>query len=694
MADMATDTSSHIKPNSLINESSPYLLQHAYNPVQWYPWGNEALERARAEDKPILVSIGYSACHWCHVMEKECFENETVAQVMNENFINIKVDREERPDVDQIYMEALQTMNLRGGWPLNVFLTPQAKPFYGGTYFPATHWVNLLNQISTAFINNRNELEHSAEEFTRTLNYSEINKYGLVSDEPGYSLETLDAAYKKIEKGFDKKLGGMDRAPKFPMPSIYLFLLRYFELSEKPDALRQVKITLDKIAMGGIYDQAGGGFARYSSDAEWFAPHFEKMLYDNGQLITLYSEAFTVTGTPLYKKVVYQSIAWLQREMTSEEGAFFSALDADSEGEEGKFYVWTKDEIAQLFPDELSLVCDYYTIANTGNWENGHNILFRNLSDQAFANKHKINPEQLEKMVARWNATLLRERNKKIRPSLDDKILASWNGIMLKGLVDAGRAFDEPAFLEMAVKNAEFLRSRLRHGNKLYHTCKNGSASIEGYLEDYAFVIQGYISLYQATFDEQWLTEAQLLTDEAIVHFYNESEQLFYFTSISADPLIARKKEIFDNVIPSSNSVMAANLYWLSLLLESDHYKILSLSMLNRIKGLLPTEPNYLSNWACFHACLVTPTAEIAIAGDYYLEFRKELDKHFLFNAVFAGTKNHSKLPLLRNRTPKDGWETTIFVCFDRTCGLPVHNVEDALQQLNVLKGDSKPEEK
>jgi uncharacterized protein YyaL (SSP411 family) len=665
--------------NSLIHESSPYLLQHAYNPVHWYPWGKEALERAKKEDKPIIVSIGYSACHWCHVMERESFESTVVAQAMNKDYICIKVDREERPDIDQIYMDALQTMNLRGGWPLNVFLTPEAKPFYGGTYFPPDHWLHLLGQITEGFKKSRTELEKSAQEFTNVLNYTEVEKYSLTSTVSGFDKKDLHAIFAKLETTFDKKLGGPNKAPKFPMPSIYMFLLRYYKISENEAALQHIRLTLDKMAYGGIYDQIGGGFARYSTDAEWFAPHFEKMLYDNGQLVSLYSEAYALTKNLLYKQVVYETINWLDREMTSTEGGFFSALDADSEGVEGKFYVWTKEEINGFLKEDANLFCEYYNVTDEGNWEHGQNILNRDLSDEAFSNKHKLDKKELEQKISNWKDILLHKRKKRVRPGLDDKILASWNGLMLKGLADAYRIFDDPLFLDMALKNAEFLTTRIRNGNKLFRNYKNGKTSIDGYLEDYAFVIEGYIALYQATFDETWLNEAKKLTGYTIENFFDPNEELFFFTDNNSEKLIARKKEVFDNVNPASNSTMANNLYWLGLLLDNNEYSSISSKMLSKVQNLINVEPSYLSNWACLFSYHVTPTLEIAIVGKDYLNFRKEIDQIYQPNKIMAGAKSESSLPLLEGRYALDS-KTMIFVCYEKTCKLPVDNVEAAVR--------------
>lgn len=676
------ENSNNTSPNRLINESSPYLLQHAYNPVDWYPWGEEALKKAREEQKPIIVSIGYSACHWCHVMERESFENEEVARMMNKHFVNIKVDREERPDIDQIYMEALQTMNIRGGWPLNVILTSEAKPFYGGTYFPAGHWMHLLNQISNAYKDQRAELEKSAEAFTESINNSELAKYGLHETSREFTGQDLADIYLRLENKFDKKLGGTDKSPKFPMPAIYLFLLRYYYISNNEDALRQIRLTLDKMAYGGIYDQVGGGFARYSTDEEWFAPHFEKMLYDNGQLISLYAEAYNLTKAPLYKEVVIQTIQFIQREMMSREGGFYSALDADSEGEEGKFYIWKYEEIEKHLQEDAALFCEYYNVNPNGNWEHDNNILHRTLSDTAFANKHKLSIEELQKKVLGWKDKLLALRDQRVRPGVDDKILASWNGIMLKGLADAYRVFGEKLFLELAEKNARFIQDKMYDGEKLFHSYKNGRQAVDGYLEDYAFVIQGYIALYQASFDERWLFLANTLAEYVLEHFYDPSEQLFFFTADNSEKLIARKKEIFDNVIPASNSVMAMNFHYLGILFDHPDYTDLALNMLGRMKKLILTEPGYLANWGCLLTAQVKPVAEVVISGRSYLEFRKKIDEGYHPHMILAGTAKESEIPLLRGRSASDG-VTTVYVCYNKTCKLPVTEIEKAIQMID-----------
>jgi len=672
--------------NALVSESSPYLLQHAYNPVRWMPWGREALDLALKEDKPIIVSIGYSACHWCHVMEKESFEDVEVARIMNEYFINIKVDREERPDVDQVYMDALQMMNIRGGWPLNVFLTPDARPFYGGTYYPNAQWKNLLQQIRQAYSENRQELDNSAEEFTRSLNTSDLQRHGLHAINDGFHLEDLQTAYQNLSSKFDTINGGLNKVPKFPMPAVYLFLLRYFHLFKDESVINHIRHTLDNMAMGGLFDQIGGGFARYSTDKEWLVPHFEKMLYDNAQLVSLFSEAFHATQEGLYKEVVYATIKWLEREMVSTEGGFYSAVDADSEGTEGKFYVWSYEELKTLFPEDFVLIREYYDIRQEGNWEHGNNILFRKYSDSSFAEKNHLDLAELKNKIKTWKDILFNFRNNKIYPGIDDKILTSWNALMLKALLDAYKAFKEARFLQLAERNAAFINEKLINSGKLFHTYKNGVAKIEGFLDDYAFVIQSYIHLYQTTFNEQWLLIAEGLTASVIRNFYDPKEKMFYYTSSKSDPLIARKKEIFDNVIPSSNSVMANNLFQLGTLLEDENLTEIALAMLGRMRNLIISDVNFLANWAILLTNVTSPTLEIAIVGKDYISFKEALEKHYLPNVVFCCASMPTQLPLLKNRNVNNyKHDTLIYICSNKTCQAPVSTVKEALDQIKSV---------
>src|SRR6218665_2712871 len=536
----------HKYTNSLEKETSPYLLQHAHNPVNWFAWGDEALEKAKREDKIILVSVGYSACHWCHVMEHESFEDETVAQLMNDYFVCIKVDREERPDIDQVYMMAVQLMTGHGGWPLNCFALPDGRPIYGGTYFPKQQWMNVLLNLADLYKNEKQKALDYAAQLTEGVRLAELVKTS--EEQHAFSETTLSESYRNWKLRFDDVEGGPNKAPKFPLPNNYQFLLQYGR--NNPGLLQHVNLTLKKMAYGGIYDQLGGGFARYSVDHYWKVPHFEKMLYDNGQLVTLYSEAFTKTKDPLYKQVVYETLAFVARELTSPEGGFYSALDADSEGEEGKFYVWTRQELQSILNEDYAVFADYYNVDGRGLWEHEHNILLRHDDDETIAQRHKISMDELHTLIANSKKQLLAEREKRVRPGLDDKILTSWNALMLKGYVDAYNAFDEQLFLDAAVKNAEFILGKMHMNNgALNRTYKNGESKINGFLEDYSFVIEGLIALYQATFSEKYLLKAQELMEYCMMHFRDEKSGMFFFTSDTDQALITRKMELSDNVI-------------------------------------------------------------------------------------------------------------------------------------------------
>ncbi len=674
--------------NRLQYETSPYLLQHAHNPVDWYAWGDEALQKAFDDDKPILVSIGYSACHWCHVMERESFEDESVAQIMNEHFVCIKVDREERPDVDALYMDAVQAMGVQGGWPLNVLLMPDAKPFYGLTYLPPKRWSDLLMNVAYAFINQRTQLADSANGFARELNISLSDRYGLTGGNPHVEALPLIDLFDKLATRFDLERGGPNRAPKFPMPSIYQFLLRFIANTPTTDprhqaAQQQLQLTLDRMALGGICDQIGGGFARYSVDIEWFAPHFEKMLYDNAQLLTLYSQAYTLTGSALYRDRVQQTIAFLERELLTAEGGFCSALDADSEGEEGRFYTWTTEELQAVLGADMVWFADLYHIQPDGNWEQDRNILHRTMNDEDFAKRANWSIDDHRFMLSNAYERLMAERDKRVRPGLDDKVLASWNGLMLTGLVAAYRAFAEPAYLTTALRLAFFLKKKMtdnRNGGRIWHSYKAGRARQIGFLDDYAAVIEGYIALYQATFAEDWLTEADRLTQYVLTNFSDNAtadEPLLFFTDKTGEDLIARKKEMFDNVIPSSNALMASNLHQLSLLLDRPAYTELCQQMIGFVQPLLAQYPNDLAHWASVWADHSRPTAEIAIVGPDAEAIRQALDMRFYPNKVVVGTTDTSALPLLQDRTMRDG-KTTIYVCYNRTCQLPVTTVDEA----------------
>lgn len=551
------------KANHLIDSQSPYLLQHAYNPVQWYPWGPEALDKAKLENKPIIVSIGYSACHWCHVMEHESFEDEATAKIMNAHFVCIKIDREERPDLDNIYMDAVQSMGLQGGWPLNVFLMPNQKPFYGGTYFPNPNWKGLLQNIAEAYATHHDELAKSAEGFGNSIKLKEREKYRLADDPSRLTAEDLTHMAQKIASQMDPQWGGFNRSPKFPMPAVWDFLLRYAALKGDASLIEKVLFTLTKIGMGGIYDHLRGGFARYSVDSEWFAPHFEKMLYDNGQLLSLYAKAFQLSGDALFKEKINETVNWLQAEMLQEEGGFYAALDADSEGEEGKFYTWTHDELESMLDDEDAWFYECFNISEKGNWEKGVNILFQTHTYEEIAHKHGLEEEQLAQNLNEVKERLLKIRNLRTPPGLDDKVIAGWNGLTISGLAQAYWATANPLAKSLAIQNGTFILDHMLKGEQLYRSYKNGEAYTPAFLEDYAAIIQGFIHLYQLTSEPRWLLVAKRLTAFVLEHFFDEDDGLFYFNNPDSETLIANKKEIFDNVIPSSNALMATNLHQL-----------------------------------------------------------------------------------------------------------------------------------
>lgn len=528
--------------NRLSNSSSPYLLQHARNPVDWFEWGEEALQKAMTDDKPILVSIGYSSCHWCHVMERESFEVEDIAQVMNEFFVCIKVDREERPDIDQVYMDAVQAMGIHGGWPLNVFLTPDQKPFFGGTYFSPQGWVQILHNIHEAYVGNRKHLEQRAGDLALHLLRSDVERLKQNTNIPDWQPD-LQTLYNKLESQFDRRWGGMDKAPKFIMPSVWLFLLRYYHATGYPAAMQHINLTLNKIAQGGIYDQVGGGFARYSVDGHWFAPHFEKMLYDNAQLLTLYSEAFSITKDDAYKNIVYETFDWLQREMTHSNGGFYSALDADSEGVEGLYYVWTKVELEQILGADEKIVSDYYGVTADGNWEHGRNILKRDNSDENFLSKYNLRPENWKKILKQAKQKLLTHRGKRIRPGLDDKIITAWNAMTVCGLADAYCSFADRQFLDAALKNLHFIEKELAADKQLHRSFRGRRSATTGFLDDYAYVIKAQLRLYQVTFDEHWIHRAAGYIQYTLEHFYDPDEGFFYYTSTDAKLLSPVKKK-------------------------------------------------------------------------------------------------------------------------------------------------------
>lgn len=676
----------HQYTNNLVNESSPYLLQHAHNPVDWYPWGEKALDKAQKEQKLMVISVGYAACHWCHVMEEESFEDSLVAKIMNENFVSIKVDREERPDVDKIYMDASYLMTGRGGWPLNVIAMPDGRPIFAGTYFPKSDWMKILDHIVKQYEEEPERLKEIADKITegvQTIETVELN-----ADEVEFSDELLGALHQNFISEVDMVKGGRKGSQKFPTPSTWKYLMRHYYFSKDEQSLKALNTTLSAMANGGIYDHLGGGFARYTVDANWRVPHFEKMLYDNSQLVSLYSKAFQLTGDPLYKKVVLETTEFIEREMTSSEGGFYSSYDADSEGEEGKFYVWTEPEIRETLKNDADVIIDYFGIKKGGNWEDGKNILIPVADPSKVLERHGQSSEEFNTILEKAKKLLFSARSKRVYPGLDDKVLTSWNALMITGYLDAYRVFKEEKFLKTALKSADFLLKNAKsEDGRLNRNYKDGKSSINAFLDDYSFLIQAFIGLYEATFDEKWLREAEQLSEYAIEHFFNSNNGMFFYTSNEDADLITRKMELSDGDIPGSNSIMAQNLFYLGTYLYKEDYIDKAKQMLSNILSTMQQQPIFYSNWAMLMLQIGEPLYEVAIMGDQWRARQSEFDAYYLPNVIYLGGTNEGNLELLANKLVED--QTTIYVCENKTCRLPVQNTNKALELMDpeLLKG-------
>lgn len=677
--------------NHLKNETSPYLLQHAHNPVDWYPWGTEALELAKRIDKPILVSIGYSACHWCHVMEKESFEDESTAMVMNDNFVNIKIDREERPDLDHIYMDAVQAMAGNGGWPLNVFLTPDCKPFYGGTYFPPVKaynrasWKEVLTGVSRLFREKRGEVEEKAEQLTRYL--SGTNSMAQTKNAVGetnnlFAENQANEIFEQIMRQADKKWGGFGNAPKFPQTFVIQYLLHYFHYTKNTEALQQAVLSLDKMIDGGIYDQLGGGFSRYSTDVEWLAPHFEKMLYDNALLISTLCDAYQLTHSPEYKRVIMETIGFVERELTDVNGGFYSALDADSEGEEGKFYVWSYEEVVKILGNEATLFCGFFDITPQGNWEH-KNILRRHISLSAFAEQKQISTLQLENLLHSCSKKLFAERAGRVRPQLDDKILLGWNALMMIALCKAFAALGIARYRDLAINNFKFIISVFKSHNssELAHSYKNGQAKHPAFLDDYAYFISACIHLQEITSHQIYLEQAKSLISFVIDNFSDENDG-FYYTAKYQDDVIVRKKEWYDGAIPSGNAVMAANLYYASEIFGNADWKEKAISSIGNLSELILKYPTSFSNWACLAINISYGFNEIAIIGEGFEKLRDELLNNFIPNKVLqcAVEVQGDQYPLLVNKPFSK--QPLAYLCRNYMCLEPVKNVAQLMHKI------------
>lgn len=670
--------------NTLIHSASPYLQQHANNPVHWQEWGPEALEMAKKQNKPLIISIGYAACHWCHVMEHESFSDEEVAKFMNEHFICIKVDREERPDIDQIYMDAVHLISGQGGWPLNAFALPDGRPFYAGTYFPKQKWLNVMKQISDLYKNEFSQVETYANELTQGINNSLISELDSTS-EFNYSVdEFLDLKSQWI-KNTDFEDGGFNRAPKFPLPSSWEFLLEYYYLTNDNEALEPVTITLDKMAAGGIYDQIGGGFARYSVDSYWKVPHFEKMLYDNAQLVSLYSHAYKVTKSLRYKEVVEETLDFIKRELTDENGGFYSSLNADSEDVEGKFYVWTHKEFMETIDGtNKELIAEYFEVIPEGNWEHGVNILLANISKEQFAREHNLSRESFDSFLEIASSKLLDKRSSRIRPSTDDKILTSWNAMMITGYLDAYLAFGNEEYLATAISAALFLeKNMIRNDGSLYRSHMNGQSGIDAFLDDYALLAGAYLSLYSITFNSKWLKLAESIIEYTNEHFYDPSTGLYFYTSDIGEELITRKHELSDNVIPSSNSIMAKVLFKAGHILSRDSYLETVDIMLSQTLDKVTKSGIWYSNWASLLGMKVAGVTEVVITGKNHIKNSLELQANYLPYSIFAGG-NRENIPLLKNRVVGD--KNLVYVCRNKVCNLPDQEVKSALKTILSYK--------
>ena len=670
--------------NDLQFASSPYLLQHAENPVNWEEWSPEVLERAQQENKPILISVGYAACHWCHVMAHESFEDNEVAELMNRYFICIKIDREERPDIDHIYMEAAQMLTGRGGWPLNAFALPDGRPFYAATYFPKENWKKVLSNIAKAYSRDYKSLLDTAEKLTDGIQLAQE----LSPAEEG-DIQFSKAEYQDLmvnwQKIVDVDRGGFKGAPKFPMANSWQFLLQYYDLTKEHSVLEMVTKTLDEMALGGIYDQIGGGFSRYSVDAEWFAPHFEKMLYDNALSISLYANTQKLAPKPIYKQVITDTIDFVSKELMSKDYGFYASLDADSEGEEGKYYVWSYKELSEvLTEEELNLAQSFYNVTERGNWESPRNILFSQQTPDSYAKVKDLDPKKFKSDLNQLKHKLFQIRWERPHPPLDHKIITSWNAMMITGLVDAYTALKEPEYLDLAEKNAQFLlASMMTENGKLLRTKSSDFKFIYGFLDDYAFLVEALIKVYQVSFNILYLNTAKDLVNICLEDFLDSSTGLFYYSSTKGEQLISKTFEINDNVIPASNSSLAKSLFLMGHFFDDSIYTKASEKMWNQVRSKLHKSGPYYANWQILSGWFSHPFYEVAIMGKEAKQKALELQHSFCQNSIFLGG-HEENLALLKGKLPRELSETKIYVCENKTCQQPTIDVDVAKEQLEI----------
>jgi uncharacterized protein YyaL (SSP411 family) len=668
--------------NHLKDETSPYLLQHAGNPVNWFPWTQEALDKARNENKLLIISIGYSACHWCHVMEHECFEDREVAEVMNRNYISIKVDREERPDIDHVYMSASYIITGRGGWPLNVIALPDGMPVYAGTYFPKSDWLTVLNHFALLYDRKNEELRNIAKTIHKEVTRSSKPSGGFQTERT--EQWNPDLIFEKWLPILDLTNGGTKGAPKFPTPNNLEFIMEYAHLSGNNEARRAVELSLEKMSLGGIFDHLGGGFCRYSTDDHWHIPHFEKMLYDNAQLVSLYSHAYQYFRNPLYKEIVYSTMKFIELELTSLEGSFYSSIDADSEGKEGKYYAWSTIEIKDLLGENADLFMEFYNISIEGNWEDGLNVLYRKKDETEIASRYSISADELKDRINSAKVILFNVREHRMHPEKDTKILASWNALMISGYISASLAFKEPVYLTKAIHAAEvFSEKYVQKDGKLLRVLDNDLKVINGFLDDYSFMIKAFVELYQATFNEQWLEKTELLINYALTHFLDSQTGLFYYTSDTEVALINRTMEMSDNVIASSNSQMGINLFILGHLLSHDKWIDHAQRMITYVRREMESNPNYYANWAILLTYLMRPPYEISILGPNWRNLHAELRSLYLPQIILSGGDTEANLEILKGKLVPG--KSLIYVCRDKVCQLPVDNVENVLGLMTSL---------
>ena len=679
--------SSHKYTNHLIHETSPYLLQHAHNPVEWYAWSDAALQKAKDQNKPILVSIGYAACHWCHVMERESFENEDTALFMNRHFINIKIDREERPDLDHIYMDAVQAISGGGGWPLNVFLLPDGKPFYGGTYYPPVRafnrmsWTELLAAIHDMFTQKRGEVESQADNLLHHLSSATTFLQGKTAGDKIFNADNLEQISKNILGAADTEWGGFGKAPKFPQTFSIQNLLRHYYYTGDENCIKQALLSIEKMIYGGIYDQLGGGFSRYSTDEKWLAPHFEKMLYDNALLVTTISEAYQLTQKELYAETIRDTMQFIEREMTSPEGGWYSALDADSEGVEGKYYIWNKEEIEYILGAEDSrLFCDVYDVSESGNWEHT-NILWLSHNRES---ETILWDTETKLRLKNCREKLLSARQKRIRPQLDDKIILGWNALMITACCKAFAALGDALFLKMAETNIAFLEKNFIKENIWQHSWKNNKTNHSAFLDDYAYLAWAYIQLQEVTGNSQYLLKAKEITEYVLTYFTDDDSVLFYYTPAYQTDVVVKKIEVYDGATPSGNSVMATTLHYLSAIFDKTEWSARSQNMLRNITSALVKYPTSFGVWVTVYQELVKGSNEIIITGKKATFFLHELQKNFIANKIIQTSEAIPKeynFALLKNRFQAD--ETWIYVCREGICKQPVKEVAEALKLLS-----------